>query len=83
TTDVHGGLTLVFGPDGKLKEYRHDAITDEVIAREMQGIAEAKGSQAILERPHDGSNPFTSADGSIFKGIVRGRKLVRVPISSC
>lgn len=84
TTDVHGGVTLVFGPDGKLTEYRHDAVTDKVIAAEMEGIAQAKGSNSILERPHNGSDPFASTDGSsIFKGIVRGKKLVRVPISSC
>ncbi len=78
TTDVHGGVTLVFNADGTLKDYRHDAITDDVVEAEMAGIAAAKGSNAILESEQAGQ-----VKGGIFKGIAKGKKLIRVPVSSC
>ncbi len=82
TTDLQGGVTMVFGKDGAMTRFLHTPLDQEAISREMEGIAELKGSNSILERDR-GDNIFTSQDGQIFKAVVRGKKLVRVPISSC
>lgn len=82
TTDVYGGVTLVFGQDGKLKEYHHTPITQEVVEEEMRGIAEMKGGNSILENP-GGDDIFASAQGGLFKGVVQNKKLVRVPVATC
>ncbi|MGE0493072.1 MAG: hypothetical protein AB7S38_27925 [Vulcanimicrobiota bacterium] len=77
TIDAQNGVTLVFGADGKLKNFVHDRAD---LDAEMRGIADMKGSNAIAD---SNQSIFASHDGSIFKAVARGNKLVRVPISSC
>jgi hypothetical protein len=78
TTELQGGVTLVFDSAGKLSEFRHDPPRVE---EEMQGIAYLQRKEQIL----DGSDTmiFTRDDGKPYQAAIRGDKLVRVPSSSC
>ncbi len=79
TTDVNGGLTLGFDKDGKLMNRKYTPVTAEQVEREMVGIAQLKDTGKIQER-----GVFNSADpaSSLFKGYVKGQKLVRVPTAN-
>jgi hypothetical protein len=82
STDLLSGLSLVFDPQGRLVHRLYTPLTPERIAAEMQGIRELKGADRILERPHDGQSPFMNAAGGLYQGLLRGRKLIRIPVAS-
>ncbi|MCE7868805.1 hypothetical protein DYH09_00335 [bacterium CPR1] len=79
TTDVNGGLTLAFDAQGKLMNCKYTPVTAESIQREMAGIEQLKDTGKIQER---GVFNSTNPNGSIFKGFVKGQKLVRVPVAN-
>lgn len=78
TADLLGSANMVFDKTGKLVDFDFTPVNVE---REMMGIAEMRDTNAIMTT--DQENIFNSADGSLFKTVVRGKKLVRVPVSSC
>ncbi|MEW6283366.1 MAG: hypothetical protein AB1758_32455, partial [Candidatus Eremiobacterota bacterium] len=79
TTDVNGGLTLAFDASGKLFNLKYTPVTPQTVAEEMQGIAFLKDTGKISTQTVFQS---TNAAGSIFKGFVQGKKLVRVPVAN-
>ncbi|MFN8613604.1 MAG: hypothetical protein U0931_39065 [Vulcanimicrobiota bacterium] len=82
TTDVNGGVTLVFDAQGKLSEFHHSAIDSEAVQDEMDGIAYMQRKDQILEDDRRGMQ-FTREDGKPYLAVVRDGKLVRVPSSAC
>jgi hypothetical protein len=81
-TDVQGGVNLVFDASGQLVDRVHTEITEATVANEMAGIAHLQASNAIIEK--EALNIFKSGgDTSIFKSVIEGNKIVRVPISGC
>jgi hypothetical protein len=81
-TDVQGGVNLVFDPSGKLVDRIHSEIDADTIVREMAGIADLQANNAIIEK--DTLELFKSdADTSMFKSVIDGNKIVKIPISSC
>ncbi len=78
TADLLGSANLVFDSSGKLTDFDFSPID---VQNEMMGIAEMRDSNAI--RTSDQEDIFNSIDGSLFKTVVQGKKLVRVPVSSC
>jgi hypothetical protein len=81
-TDVQGGVNLVFDASGKLVDRVHTEITAETVENEMAGIAHLQANNAIIDK--EALNIFkSSGDTSIFKSVIEGNKIVRVPISGC
>lgn len=81
-TDVQGGVNLVFDASGKLVDRIHSEITEQTVADEMAGIAHLQARNAIVDRVT--LNLFKSGgDTSVFKSVIEGNKIVRVPISGC
>lgn len=81
-TDVQGGVNLVFDANGQLIDRIHSEITAETVHDEMAGIAHFQARNAIIEK--EALNIFKSAgDASMFKSVIEGNKIVRVPISGC
>lgn len=82
-TDVHGGVNLVFGADGKLIDRNFTEITSDTVEREMKGIASFQESNSIVNAESLEIFKSNDADVSLFKSAIEGNKLVRIPISSC
>lgn len=82
STEVSGGVTLAFDPQGKLSEFHHTAISPESIQDEMNGLAYMQRKGQILEEPR-GPMVYTRDDGKPYLAVIRGDKLVRVPSSAC
>jgi hypothetical protein len=81
-TDVQGGVNLVFDASGKLVDSIHTEITPETVENEMAGIAHLQARNAIIEK--EALAIFkSSGDASVFKSMIEGNKIVRVPISGC
>lgn len=83
--DVYGGVTMVFNKDGELSNFNHTAIDQEAVATEMAAVADMKAHGTIMaSNQQQGSAPWMSQDGrNMYKAVVRGNKLVRVPVSNC
>ncbi len=82
TTDVNGGVTLVFDAQGKLCEFHHSAVTPDSVQDEMEGIAYMQRKDQILGDDRTGMQ-FTRDDGKPYLAVIRDGKLVRVPSSAC
>lgn len=82
TTDVNGGVTLVFDAQGKLSEFHHSGVTPDSVQDEMEGIAYMQRKDQILEDDRTGMQ-FTRDDGKPYLAVIRDGKLVRVPSSAC
>lgn len=81
-TDVQGGVNLVFDASGKLVDSIHTEISPETVENEMAGIAHLQARNAIIDK--ESLNLFKSVgDASVFKSVIEGNKIVRVPISGC
>lgn len=81
-TDVQGGVNLIFDASGKLVDSIHSEITEQTVSDEMAGIAHLYTNNAIIEK--EALNIFKSGgDTSVFKSMIEGNKIVRVPISGC
>lgn len=81
-TDVQGGVNLVFDASGKLVDSIHTEITPETVKNEMAGIEHLQARNAIIDKV--ALNIFKSGgDTSMFKSVIDGNKIVRVPISGC
>ena len=83
TTDVHGGLNLVFNAEGKLIDRVESKITEDTIEREMAGIADSKAKNAIAEDQGEGLFKSDAPGTNLFKSAIQGSKIVRVPVSGC
>ncbi len=81
-TDVQGGVNLVFNPEGRLIDVIHTEIDAENVQSEMAGIKAMHDNNAIVAK--ETLDLFKSdADTSMFKSMISGNKLVRIPISAC
>ncbi len=83
--DVYGGVTMVFDKNGKLSDYHHSPIDGDAVATEMKAVADMKAHGTIMaSNQQQGNAPWMSNDGrNMYKAVVRGNKLVRVPVSNC
>ena len=82
STDVNGGVTLVFDAQGRLSDFHHTAVDAESVQDEMDGIAYLQRKDQILEDDRRGMQ-FTRDDGKPYLAVIRDGKLVRVPSSAC
>jgi hypothetical protein len=84
TTDIAAGVTLAFNAQGRLSEFRHDAITPEAIAEEMDGIRHLQAKGEVIEGGLLRNDEIaTTESGKPYQAVIRGDKLVRVPASAC
>ena len=81
-TDISAGITLSFDPQGRLSDYRHNAINEDTLKDEMDGIAYLQRKGLILEDQR-GPMVYTREDGKAYQAVIRGDQLIRVPSSSC
>jgi hypothetical protein len=82
-TDVHGGVNLVFDANGKLIDSVFTEINSDTVEREMKGIANLAERNAIIEKESLSLFKSDSVDPSLFKSVIEGNKIVRIPISGC